>query len=106
MTGCGRFAATCDDGVAGPMLFVVQILAFAVLLVIPAAASIATMAALTLLGAAVVASLVLSATGGAADGDARRAALGLILFLAWLAGLAIAVGRRARLLRSGASPVS
>ena len=29
MTGCGRFAATCDDGVAGPMLFVLQILAFA-----------------------------------------------------------------------------
>ena len=84
MTGCGRFAATCDDGVAGPMLFVLQILAFAVLLVIPAAGSIATMAALTLLAAAVVASLVLSATGGAADGDSRRAALGLILLLAWL----------------------
>ena len=106
MTGCGRFAATCDDGVAGPMLFVLQILAFAVLLVIPAAASIATMAALTLLAAAVVASLVLSATGGAADGDSRRAALGLILLLAWLAGLAIAVGRRARIFGSRASPVS
>ncbi len=25
MTGCGRFAATCDDGVAGPMLFVLQV---------------------------------------------------------------------------------
>ena len=106
MTGCGRFAATCDDGVAGPMLFFLQILAFALLLVIPVAASIATMASLTLLGAAVVASLVLSATGGAADGDSRRAALGLILLLAWLAGLAIAVGRRARTLGSRASPVS
>jgi hypothetical protein len=106
MTGCGRFAATCDDGLAGPLLFALQILAFAVLLVIPAAASIATMAALSLLVAAVVASLVLSATGAAADGDSRRAALGLILLIAWLFGLAIAVGRRARLLGSGASPVS
>ena len=106
MTGCGRFAATCDDGVAGPMLFALQILAFAVLLVIPAAGSIATMAALTLLAAAVIASLVLSATGGAADGDARRATLGLILLLAWLTGLAIAVGRRARIFGSRASPVS
>jgi DnaJ domain len=106
MTGCGRFAATCDDGVAGPLLFVLQILAFAVLLVIPAAASIATMAALTLLAAAVVASLVLSATGAAADGDSRRAALGLVLLIAWLAGLAIGVGRRVGLFRSGASPVS
>jgi hypothetical protein len=106
MTGCGRFAATCDDGLSGPLLFVLQILAFVLLLAIPVAASIATMAALTLLAAAVVASLVLSATGGAADGDSRRAALGLILLLAWLAGLAIAVVRRARTFRSGTSPVS
>ena len=106
MTGCGRFAATCDDGVAGPMLLVLQVLAFALLLVIPAAASVATVAALTVLAAAVVASLVLSATGSAADGDSRRAVLGLILLLAWLTGLAIAVARRARMLRSGTSPVS
>jgi hypothetical protein len=106
MTGCGRFAATCDDGVAGPMLLVLQVLAFAVLLAIPAAASISTMAALTLLAAAVVASLVLSATGSAADGDSRRVALGVILLLAWLAGLTIAVFRRARTFRSGTSPVS
>ena len=106
MTGCGRFAATCDDGLAGPLLFVLQILAFGVLLAIPAAASVATMAALTLLAAAVAASLILSATGGAADGDSRRAILGLILLLAWLGGLAIAVARRARTFRSGTSPVS
>ena len=106
MTGCGRFAATCDDGVAGPMLLVLQVLAFVLLLAIPAAGSIATMAALMLLGAAIVASLVLSASGGAADGDSRRAVLGVILLLAWLTGLAIAVARRARTLRSGTSPVS
>ncbi len=106
MTGCGRFAATCDDGVAGPMLLVLQVLAFAVLLVAPAAASVATMAALMLLAAAVAASLVLSATGGAADGDSRRALLGLILLLAWLIGLALAVARRARMVRSRTSPVS
>jgi hypothetical protein len=106
MTGCGRFAATCDDAAVAPMLFLVQVLAFAVLLVVPAAGSIATVAALTLLAAAIVASLVLSATGGAADGDSRRAALGSILLVAWLIGLGIAVARRARVARSGASPVS
>jgi hypothetical protein len=106
MTGCGRFAATCDDGLAGPLLFVLQILAFGVLLAVAAAASIATMAALTLLAAAVAASLILSATGGAADGDSRRAVLGVLLLLAWLGGLAIAVARRARTFRSGTSPVS
>jgi hypothetical protein len=106
MTGCGRFAATCDDGLAGPLLFVVQILAFGLLLAIPAAGSIATIAALTLLAAAIVASLALSATGNAADGDSRRAVLGLVLLLAWLTGLTIAVTRRARMSRSGASPVS
>jgi hypothetical protein len=106
MTGCGRFAATCDDGAVAPMLFLLQVLVFAVLLVVPAAGSIATIAALTLLAVAIVASLVLSATGGAADGDARRAALGSMLFVAWLVGLGIALARRARVARSGASPVS
>jgi hypothetical protein len=106
MTGCGRFAATCDDGVAGPMLLVLQLLAFGLLLAIPAAGSVATVATLALVVAAIAASLVLSATGSAADGDSRRAVLGLILLLAWLAGLAIAIARRAGVLRSGTSPVS
>ncbi len=106
VTGCGRFAATCDGGAVEPMLLVFQVGVFALLLLIPAAASIATTAGLSLVIAAVVASLILSATGTAADEDSRRAALGIVLLLAWLAGLAIAVLRRVRTLGSPTSPVS
>ena len=105
LTGCGRFAATCS-GAAEPLLLGLQVAVFALLLVVPAAASIATAAALSLVVAAVVASLILSASGGAAGGGAREAALGFILVLAWLVGLALSVVRRARSLRATARPVS
>jgi hypothetical protein len=105
ITGCGRFAATCD-GAAEPMILVLQVGVLAALLAIPAIASVATTAALVLLGAAIVATLILSATGEAADGDARRATLGVVLLVAWLAGLAIAVMRRVRTLSKPSRPVS
>ena len=54
----------------------------------------------------VISVVILSATGGAADSDSRRAALGAVLLIAWLAGLAIAVARRARMLGAPSSPVS
>jgi hypothetical protein len=105
LTGCGRFAATCT-GAAEPVLLGLQVAVFGILLVVPPAASVATTAAVTLLVAAIVASLILSATGGAADSDSRRAALGAVLLIAWLSGLAVAVARRARTLGSRARPVS
>jgi hypothetical protein len=52
------------------------------------------MASLTVLGTSLVAALILSATGSAADGDSRRAALGFVLLVAWLGGLAVAIWRR------------
>jgi hypothetical protein len=64
------------------------------------------MAALTLLVAAALASLILSATGAAADGESRRLALGVVLLGAWLIGFAIAIVRRARTFGSPTSPVS
>jgi hypothetical protein len=64
------------------------------------------MGSIALLSAAVVAALILSATGGAADGDSRRSALGAVLLLAWLAGIGIAVFRRVRALSSPTTPVS
>jgi hypothetical protein len=105
MTGCGRFAATCD-GAAEPMLLAIQVGVLALLLAIPVLASIATMAALSLLGAAIIAALILSATGSAADGDSRRATLGVVLLVAWLVGLAIAIVRRFRTLSNPGRPVS
>jgi hypothetical protein len=106
LTGCSRFSATCDGGAVDPLLLGLQVVVLALLLLVPVAASAAAMASLSLFVAAVVASLILSATGSAADGDARRAALGVVLVVAWLIGLAIAIGRWARTLRSPTSPVS
>jgi hypothetical protein len=105
ITGCGRFAATCD-GAAEPMLLALQVGVLGVLLAVPALASAATMAALALLGAATVAALILSATGAAADGESRRATLGAVLLVAWLVGLAVAVMRRLRTLSNPGRPVS
>ena len=93
VTGCGRFAATCD-GSAGPISLALQLAVFAVLLGVPVLASLATMASLTVVAASVLAALILSATGSAADGDSRRAALGVVLLVAWLGGLAVAIWRR------------
>ena len=105
LTGCGRFAASCD-GAVEPFLMLLQVALLGALLLVPTAASVATTAALALLAAAVVAALILSATGGAADGDSRRAALGAVLLVAWLVGLAIAIARRLRALPRRTSPVS
>ena len=105
LTGCGRFAATCD-GSADVWLLGLQVAALIVLLLVPALASVATMAALTVFAASVATAFILSATGGAADSDSRRAALGIVLLLAWLGGLSIAIGRRLRALPAPTSPVS
>lgn len=105
LTGCGRFTATCDPSVA-PLTVIGQGTILVALLFLPEVAALTAGAALVLLVAAVAASLALSATGGAADEASRRAALGALLLVAWLSGLAIAIVRR---LRSGprtAGPVS
>jgi hypothetical protein len=105
LTGCGRFAATCDPSV-NPLILLIQGAALVVLLLLPLAASLAASAALGLVVAAVVATLILSATGAAADEGSRHATLGLLLLVAWLAGLGIAIVRRVRSASSRAGPVS
>ena len=105
MTGCGRFAATCDT-TADPFVLLLQAAVLAVLLLVPALASVTVMGSIALLSTAVAATLILSATGDATDGDARRSVLGAVLLLAWLAGLAIGVVRRVRALSPPATPVS
>ena len=104
VTGCGRFAATCDPSVA-PLTAVGQGIVLAALLLVPEIAAITAGAAIVLLLAAIGATLILSATGAAADEGSRRAALGALLLLAWSSGLAIAVVRRLRG-REGSRPVS
>ena len=105
LTGCGRFAATCD-GSADPIGLALQLGVLAVLLAVPVLASLSTMASLTVLGASLLAALILSATGSAADGDSRRAALGFVLVVAWLVGLAVAIWRRWGAVPAPTRPVS
>ena len=56
--------------------------------------------------AAVAATLVLSATGTAADEASRRATLALLLLIAWLAGLGLSIVQRLRSASSRVGPVS
>jgi hypothetical protein len=105
LTGCGRFAATCD-GSAAPIGLALQLGVLAILLAVPVLASLTTMASLTVLGASFLAALILSATGSAADGDSRRAALGFVLVVAWLVGFAVAIWRRWGTVPAPTRPVS
>ncbi len=105
MTGCGRFAATCD-GSAEPFVLILEVVALVVLLLVPSVGSIAAMGAITLLAAAILAALILSATGEAADSGSRQTALGAVLLIAWLAGLGIAIVKRMRPPSSTTRPVS
>ncbi len=105
LTGCSRFAATCD-GTSQPFVLTLQLGTLLVLLLVPVLASVASMAALTAMIVALMASLVITATGSAADGDSRQATLGVLVAIAWAAGLAFAIVRRVRALVSQAGPVS
>ncbi len=95
MTGCGRFSATCDGGTS-ILTPVLAIAALAVLLLVPRLAALAAAGAVALVVAAVPTTLVLSATGEAATIEARNAALGVVLVVAWVVGLVIGFARRLR----------
>jgi hypothetical protein len=105
LTGCDRFAATCDPAV-DPLILLIQGGALVALLLLPLAASLAAGAAIGLIAAAVAATLVLSATGAAADEGSRRTTLGVLLLVAWLGGLAVSIVQRLRSASSRVRPVS
>jgi hypothetical protein len=113
ITGCGRFSATCDAGTA-PIAWFAQVAVLAVLLIVPGIARVATIAAVATLAAAVAGALLLSAAGGG-DGaatDIGRAALGGLLVVAWVGGVALGIVRELRgrqpppTAARGAGPVS
>ena len=104
VSGCGRFAATCDPA-AAPVSWLGQLLALLLLLAVPRLARIAAVAAVTTLVAAVSGALVLSAVGTQDYAEAGRAALSGLIVIAWGVGLVVAVAREVRMMaRSG--PVS
>lgn len=108
VTGCSRFSASCDGGVSA-LTPVFAIGALAVLLLVPRLAALAAAGAVALVVAAIPTTLLLSATGEAANIESRNALLGAVLVVAWIAGLGIGIARRLRtvLASSGrAGPVS
>jgi hypothetical protein len=95
MSGCGRFAAGCDDSVAASA-WIVQLAALLVLIVVGRLARVTSVATLATLAAAIPAALLLSATGGPDDLAAGRIALSGLLVIAWVVGLAFGVVREVR----------
>ena len=95
ISGCGRFAAGCDDTVVmGAWL--AQIAVLVTLLVVGRLARIASVATLTTLAAAIPAALLLSATGSPDDTAAGRFALSGLLVIAWVVGLVFGAVRELR----------
>ena len=71
----------------------------AVLLLVPRFAAAATFAAIATLVAAIPGAVLLSSMGGANDAPTARVALGGLLVVGWVIGLAIGIDREVRRLR-------
>ena len=95
VSGCGRFAADCDPAVT-PLTWLVQVAILAALLVVPFLARIAAIAAVATLAVSLSGALLLSPTAGGDDPGAGRAALGVLIVIAWAAGIVVALVREAR----------
>ena len=95
ISGCGRFAAGCDDALASST-WIAQIALLVVLLAVARLARIAAVATLATLAAAIPAALLLSATGNPDDTAAGRLALSGLLVISWVVGLLSGVAREVR----------
>ncbi len=104
ITGCGRFSADCDPAVA-PASWLAQIAVLGLLLLVPRLARIATIATLATLAAVVPGAVLLLATSDPSAMEAGRSALGGLMIIAWVAGIAIGIGRETRSVL-GPRPVS
>ena len=105
LSGCGRFSASCDPGV-GPMSLVAQVVALAILLLVPRLAGAAVVATVATLAAAIPGALLLASMGAAADPASSRGALGVLLVVGWVVGFCLGLVREVRRTRPGDGPVS
>jgi DnaJ domain len=101
LSGCGRFAATCNPSVA-PMSWAVQLGVLALLILLPRIARIGVLATAGSLTPVVFASVLLFATDPSAT-DTARAILGALMAVGWAIGLGFGIRRE---LRREARPVS
>lgn len=99
ISGCGRFAATCEPAVA-PATWGVQIALLVLLILLPRVARVATVATIGTLATVFPASVLLFATGSPEGMATGRTILGSLMVIAWTAGLIYGVvrevGRRGR----------
>jgi hypothetical protein len=95
LTGCGRFAASCIE-VFGVGTWLAQLAVLLILLALPSLAALSAVGTLAALAASVPTAVILSASGGAREPGASAAILGGVLAVAYLAGVAFAVVRRAQ----------
>jgi hypothetical protein len=105
VTGCSRFAASCDSS-TGFLQPIAAIALLGLFLLVPRLAAIAAAGAVAAVVAAVPTALILSATGEAADIESRATFLGVVIVVAWALGVGFALVRRARSMPSRAGPVS
>jgi curved DNA-binding protein CbpA len=99
LSGCARFAATCDRSTE-PATWAIQLVVLAALLLVPALARVAANATTATLAAAIPGALLVAVLGGSNDEAAARPLLGGLLVIAWVAGLAYALARAVRQPRS------
>jgi hypothetical protein len=92
VSGCGRFAATCEPAVA-PATLGVQIALLALLILLPRVARVATVATIGTLATVFPASVLLFATGSPEAMATGRTILGSLMVIAWTAALIYGVVR-------------
>lgn len=102
ISGCSRFAADCDP-TTGAMGWIAQVGTLAILLLVPRLSTFLATAALTALGVAIPAALVLAAPGTGGGASAAASVLGVLVIAAWVVGFGVAA---LRAFRREAGPVS
>jgi curved DNA-binding protein CbpA len=93
LTGCGRFAASCVDPF-GVGTWLAQLVIIAILLILPSVAALSAVGSLLALAAEVPTAVILSASGGSHEPAASATILGVVLVLAYAAGVFVALVRR------------
>jgi hypothetical protein len=92
LTGCGRFAASCEPRAVG-VAWVVGLVLVGVLVLLPGIAAVLAAGAAGALTLAVPATFILAATGGARVPDQSALVLGVVLMGGWVVGVSVATGR-------------
>jgi curved DNA-binding protein CbpA len=94
-TGCARFSADCQPAVA-PASWTAQLAVLALLIAVTRMARIAAFGTIVTLAAVIPASVLLLATFDPESMNAGRVALGGLMVIAWVAGIAYGIAREIR----------